>query len=323
MGGGSDVDAAFQWQIDRAGGGDFVVLRESGTDAYNSYIWGLAGGSGGKLRSVSTLILNSERASADSNVLDIVKNADAIFFAGGDQSKYVSRIAGSSLEALLRGMAPLVSIGGTSAGNAIQGLWVYTGVHGSAVSSSSLLNPYEYAVNGALVSSLLNVPSLDDAHRGGVVMDDHFVARDRMGRLLVFMGRLAQDGAVPTNADTSDLTSNASSAVVRGIGVDEATALLLDPTGNATTGGPTLTAVGDGTAYACELSSDSLRAMTCKEGEPLSVPAVACERLTAAGFYNYSDPAAGTFDLAAWKGSGVRYKFDVDNGVITGDPYGP
>jgi hypothetical protein len=39
MGGGTDVDAAFQWQIDHAGGGDFLVLRESGTDAYNDYIW--------------------------------------------------------------------------------------------------------------------------------------------------------------------------------------------------------------------------------------------------------------------------------------------
>lgn len=39
MGGGTDVDAAYQWQIDHAGGGDFLVLRESGTDAYDDYIW--------------------------------------------------------------------------------------------------------------------------------------------------------------------------------------------------------------------------------------------------------------------------------------------
>jgi cyanophycinase len=56
-------------------------------DAYNSYIWDLAGGSGGKLRTVATLILNNERAAKDSDVLALVKGADAIFFAGGDQSK--------------------------------------------------------------------------------------------------------------------------------------------------------------------------------------------------------------------------------------------
>ena len=29
MGGGTDVDAAFQWMIGKAGGGDFVVIRAS------------------------------------------------------------------------------------------------------------------------------------------------------------------------------------------------------------------------------------------------------------------------------------------------------
>ncbi|CAF4821823.1 unnamed protein product [Rotaria sp. Silwood2] len=37
IGGGSNVDEAFQWMIKKAGGDDFVVLRASGTDAYNSY----------------------------------------------------------------------------------------------------------------------------------------------------------------------------------------------------------------------------------------------------------------------------------------------
>ncbi len=40
MGGGSDIDEAFQGMIQRSGsgsgGGDFVVIRASGTDAYNS-----------------------------------------------------------------------------------------------------------------------------------------------------------------------------------------------------------------------------------------------------------------------------------------------
>ena len=31
MGGGTDVDAAFQWMCQRAGGGDFVVIRTTGT----------------------------------------------------------------------------------------------------------------------------------------------------------------------------------------------------------------------------------------------------------------------------------------------------
>src|SRR5476651_1015543 len=38
VGGGKDVDAAFKWMINRSGGGDVVVIRASGTDAYNPYI---------------------------------------------------------------------------------------------------------------------------------------------------------------------------------------------------------------------------------------------------------------------------------------------
>ncbi|CAF4186842.1 unnamed protein product, partial [Adineta steineri] len=41
VGGGKDVDEVFQWMIKKAGGGDFVVIRASGTDAYNSYIYSL------------------------------------------------------------------------------------------------------------------------------------------------------------------------------------------------------------------------------------------------------------------------------------------
>ena len=33
MGGGTDVDAAFQWMCLRSGGGDFLLIRATGTDA--------------------------------------------------------------------------------------------------------------------------------------------------------------------------------------------------------------------------------------------------------------------------------------------------
>src|ERR1035441_3274855 len=38
MGGGSDLDQAFRFLCDRAGDGDFLVLRATGDDEYNSYI---------------------------------------------------------------------------------------------------------------------------------------------------------------------------------------------------------------------------------------------------------------------------------------------
>ena len=44
VGGGTDVDASFRWMIDRAGirpgtGGRIVVIRASGEDGYNEYLY--------------------------------------------------------------------------------------------------------------------------------------------------------------------------------------------------------------------------------------------------------------------------------------------
>src|SRR5215471_12242803 len=61
MGGGTDVDKAFQWMCGKANGGDFLVIRATGTDAYNPYIQGLCPG----LNSVATLIIPSTAAAND------------------------------------------------------------------------------------------------------------------------------------------------------------------------------------------------------------------------------------------------------------------
>merc|ERR1712232_1156919 len=40
-GGGTDQDVVFRYLVDRAGGGNIVVVRSTGTDAYNKYIFDL------------------------------------------------------------------------------------------------------------------------------------------------------------------------------------------------------------------------------------------------------------------------------------------
>jgi hypothetical protein len=54
MGGGTDVDAAFQWMCQKSGNGDFLVIRATGTDAYNPYIQQLCPNE----NSVATLIIS-------------------------------------------------------------------------------------------------------------------------------------------------------------------------------------------------------------------------------------------------------------------------
>src|SRR5262245_47621105 len=73
MGGGTDVDAAFQWMCQRAGGGDFVVIRTTGTDAYNPYIQQLCP----QMDSVETIIITTVTG-ANSAYLSIqIQNAAA------------------------------------------------------------------------------------------------------------------------------------------------------------------------------------------------------------------------------------------------------
>jgi cyanophycinase-like exopeptidase len=75
------------------------------------------------------------------------------------------------------------------------------------------------------------------------------VTRDRMGRMNTFMARILKD-----------IDQNPPS-LSRAVGIDEHTALLLDPkTGDLTT-------VGVGTAYICDSSSP---ATVCKSETPLT-----------------------------------------------------
>src|SRR4026209_2105018 len=85
QGGGTDVDENFVRMGARSGGGDFVVIRASGTDAYNPYILGLC-----FCDSVGAIVFKNRQAAFDPFVLDKIRRAEALFIAGGDQSEYVN-----------------------------------------------------------------------------------------------------------------------------------------------------------------------------------------------------------------------------------------
>lgn len=85
MGGGKDVDAAFKWMIEKSGGGNAVIIRASGTDAYNKYVYNL-----GKLHSVETLKIDSRVLADNDTVIRIIRNAEMLWIAGGDQSNYMN-----------------------------------------------------------------------------------------------------------------------------------------------------------------------------------------------------------------------------------------
>ncbi len=85
MMGGEDLDDAFRWLCKKANRGDFLVLRARGDGEYNAYVNGLC-----KLNSVATLIIPDRNSAQEPAVAEIIRHAEAVFIADGDQSRYVN-----------------------------------------------------------------------------------------------------------------------------------------------------------------------------------------------------------------------------------------
>lgn len=189
MGGATEHDGAMEWLLNKADGGDIVVLRSSGSDGYNDYLYSELGVI---VNSVETLVITSAAGATNPYVLNKVANAEMIWFAGGDQFNYVSYFKDNALEDLLQAHVneKHYPIGGTSAGMAILGSHYFSAQNGSVTSSAALANPYNANVTvGA--NDFLSVPFLQD-----VITDTHFDNPDRRGRLSVFLARMAKDSGI-------------------------------------------------------------------------------------------------------------------------------
>lgn len=188
MGGGSDLDEAFRWLCNKGNGGDFLILRATGDDDYSPYVKGLC-----KANSVATLIIPNQHAAMDPAVAEIISKAEVVFIAGGDQSNYVRGWQGTPVEkAINENIAAGKPIGGTSAGLAVQGEFVYGCMKDKPddkdlASTDVLRNPYFERVT--LVRDFLKIPHLEN-----LITDSHFAKRDRLGRSLGFLARLMKDG---------------------------------------------------------------------------------------------------------------------------------
>lgn len=283
-GGGTDVDELFQWMIKKAGGGDFVVIRASGTAAYNSYIYGL-----GTVNSVETLLINSRALANDPAVERTILDAEAIFIAGGDQANYVNFWKGSKVHAALDHLRSVkqIPIGGTSAGCHILGSTYFSALQGSIVSSEALSNPYVSLLTLGY-NDFLKQPYLSD-----VVTDSHFDNRDRHGRLVTFLARMSKD----------------TGALARGIGLDESAAVCIEPSGLGLI-------YGKGTAYFLNQNGATSTPETCVSGSRLDW----YREQRAVRVYKVPGSKNGTnvFDLKTWAfgTGGYHLYYYVRSGVL-------
>ena len=183
MGGSTEDDRAMIWFLEKANGGDVLVIRASGSDGYNNYFYSDLGV---EVNSVETIVFNSASATSDSYVLQQIANAEAIWIAGGDQWDYINYWKDTEVENLLNQHINFKQavIGGTSAGMAILGASYFSANNGGVYSSEALEDPYNtYMTIGH--NDFLEVPLLENT-----ITDTHFSERDREGRLLTFMARM-------------------------------------------------------------------------------------------------------------------------------------
>jgi cyanophycinase len=252
MGGGTDVDAAFQWMCARSGNGDFLVIRATGTDAYNPYIQQLCPNE----NSVATLIIPNLAAASDPFVISTIQNAEVLWIAGGDQSNYINFWKGTPVQTEINALiARAAPIGGTSAGMNVLTQFVYSALASQgATSSQSLADPFNRYIT--LDRDFANVAGLQ-----GIIGDPHFVTRDRMGRDLAFMCRIY---------------ANNWSNAPRDIAIDERTALLIDAAGHGTL-------VGSSTAYFMQAPGAP---QVCAAKTPLTYTNIAVVKITTSGSFN-------------------------------------
>ena len=282
MGGSTDVDDGFRWMIQKSGGGDFVVIRASGTDAYNLWIYSELGM---VVDSAETIIIKNRAAASDPFVVGQILKAEALFIAGGDQANYVEYWKGTPVEDAIHDLAARgVPIGGTSAGLAILGQFVFSAINGTVYSDTALSNPYNNKV--ALDRDFLSLPYMNS-----VITDSHFSARDRMGCLLTFLARIIQD----------DWASEA-----LGIGINERTALAMEPNGIAHV-------LGESFVYFLKTPGDP---QVCQPKTALTYHDINVYRISA------SD-ANASFNFTKWTGKGgTEYQLNVDAGMVTSTQLG-
>ena len=277
MGGGSDLDQAFRFLCEKGTGGDFLILRAAGGDDYNAYVKGLC-----KANSVATLIIPSREAANDPKIAEIIRDAAVVFIAGGDQARYLNWWLHTPVEdALNAHITAGKPIGGTSAGLAVLGEYIYS-AQGDApddadlTSAQALANAYFQRVT--VRRDFLKIDLLRDT-----LTDTHFAERDRMGRTLAFLARIACDGW---------------SQRPRAVAVDEKSALLVEANGKSTVVG-----TGKGAYFLHPTEGPQV----CKPATPLTLRGVSV----------YKVPAGGHFDLRSWTGDGgTMYSLSVDQGQI-------
>jgi cyanophycinase len=211
MGGGDRNQDALRWFFAKAGHGHIVILRASQKGEIGKEFMSEIGG----ILSAETFVIQDRSAAYDAKVLAALRAADGIFLSGGDQARYVRRWGGTPITKIIDAhVAAGKPLGGTSAGLAVLGEYLYGAMDdGSITSAEALSDPY--GAHNTIERDFLHLALLR-----GVITDSHFKERDRLGRLFAFVAK-AQSFQEP------------GARALIGLGIDENAAMTVEPDGTA------------------------------------------------------------------------------------------
>jgi cyanophycinase-like exopeptidase len=216
----SGEDAATRWFLERAKHGKYLVLRVGGVGKQADWIcrhyrdW---------IDSAAELSIDSRKAANNPEVIEYIRQADALFIAGGDQNDYQEYWEGTLTEDAINYLVneKKVPIAGTSAGMAILGDYYYAPDHKGILSSEILDDPFHYNTQTIHRSDFIKIPYLK-----GVITDTHLDRMNsrnpetRYGRLLGLLAKVIHE-------DNTQLAT-------RAIGLEEGAFVAIDDKGIAT-----------------------------------------------------------------------------------------
>ena len=212
-------DAATQWFLKRADGGDYLVLRfgigrqaQWNCDNYRDLV-----------SSAAELSIPTLEAASNPEVIQRILDAEALFIPGGDTKLYEGYWIGSPAVKAVNYLInqKKVPIAATSAGTAILGEYYFAPTNDSLLSSEILNNPFHDNTKDIYLSDFIKVPYLRR-----VITDTHL---DRMfshnletryGRIFGLLARVVHD--------------NNNRLPVYGIGLEEGAFVAIDENGIAT-----------------------------------------------------------------------------------------
>ena len=266
-GGGTDVDAALQWIIDQVRGCtscstkvDVVILRSSGSNGYNDYIYAMNG-----VDSVETLVITSAQGLQHRGRRDHGQERRGGLLRRRRPVRLRQILQGhEGGDGRRIGLCPGRRRRRHQRRPRHPGRLHLRRLQRQRRLGDALANPYHRTVT-------FTYDFFHWANLGGTITDSHFVTRDRMGRTLAFLARQIKDG-------------KAASAL--SIAVEEGTSVEVDSNGLATV-------VGAGPAYF--MLADHAPEI-CAAGVPLTYSNFKIWKVTAGGTFDLRNrPTAGYY----------------------------